>query len=543
MQNPESQNLEFDVSKPQCPVEKPGAQWYRPDQGLICKQVMLPMFGLLGILIAVGMYQSYRLFTGVDPFGASVFLLALYLTGITLVVRAIWFIRKSLLQPLTEIRQWVTEVRSGEFSARMPVIEEGEFGDLGRDINRLANVLQTLSQDLEAEAKAQTVILKRKTQSLELLYKLTASINESYNLDTLLAQYMHSLSELIHAHAGAVYVCDKANTRLISDFGIEKSTTDALPQLSVRQARQHILRDEPIMEIDASAVEFSDADSLVEHKAIVVPLQYQETIVGFYYLFLPAHLLPLSRETDNILINVGRHLGVAIRQTRLNADADRLVLVEQRSRLANELHDSLAQTIASLRFQVRVLDETLHQGVESTIWQELEKIEGSVDQANEEIRELMARFRAPIIERDVIVSMQKLIDQFESQAHATVFFQNEWEDDDLSPDARTGLVKIVQEALTNTRKHANANNVRVLLRHAGGNYNVLIEDDGIGFLATPGNGGKPGEHIGLNIMRERADSLGAQFQIDSDVGEGTRVSVQSRSSSCKDDNHLIIEQQ
>ena len=87
------------------------------------------------------------------------------------------------------------------------------------------------------------------------------------------------------------------------------------------------------------------------------------------------------------------------------------------------------------------------------------------------------------------------------------------------------MLRIVQECLANIRKHARAHTVRILLTCSkAGEYMLLVEDDGVGFVnANPD--GKPGEHIGLSIMEERARRLGGQLRIESEPGEGTRVEL------------------
>jgi two-component system nitrate/nitrite sensor histidine kinase NarX len=89
------------------------------------------------------------------------------------------------------------------------------------------------------------------------------------------------------------------------------------------------------------------------------------------------------------------------------------------------------------------------------------------------------------------------------------------------------LLRIVQECLANIRKHAEANNVRVLLKCTpNGEYTLLVEDDGVGFeFETVMPEGNPGEHIGLSIMEERARRLGASIRFESEPGEGTRVEL------------------
>jgi two-component system nitrate/nitrite sensor histidine kinase NarX len=229
-----------------------------------------------------------------------------------------------------------------------------------------------------------------------------------------------------------------------------------------------------------------------------------------------------------LLASVGRYMGMAIERAGIDEEADRLSRMEERHRLANELHDSLAQTLASLRFQVRVLDETLHQGEESAVWQELERVENSLDEAYRELRELIAQFRAPPERQGVVPSLRAVVDRLRSEGQMLVFLQNEWRDAQLPPEIETQVVRIVQEALNNARKHARAHAVRVLLRNAGeGNYHVLIEDDGVG-IAEPPEPRRPGEHIGLDIMQERARRIGGELRIESEPNEGTTVTLNFR---------------
>ena len=99
--------------------------------------------------------------------------------------------------------------------------------------------------------------------------------------------------------------------------------------------------------------------------------------------------------------------------------------MRERTHIANELHDSLAQTLTSIRFQVRVLDETLHQGDEAQTWAEMERIEAAINEAHTEIRELIAHFRAPAVVADLISSIEQTIDRFRQvNDEIQVFFQN-----------------------------------------------------------------------------------------------------------------------
>ena len=199
--------------------------------------------------------------------------------------------------------------------------------------------------------------------------------------------------------------------------------------------------------------------------------------------------------------------------------------MEERTRLANELHDSLAQSLASLKFQVRVLDETLHSGEESALWEELECIENSLDEAYTELRELIAHFRAPIDKRGLVPAVEQAIERFRRNSQISAFLQLEWNKTKLPAEVEMQVLRIIQEALANIRKHSQANAVRVLMRATPEHdFMVMIEDDGIGIQNKVIEGG-PGEHLGLKILEERAARLHGRIRIESEIGEGTCITL------------------
>ena len=122
-------------------------------------------------------------------------------------------------------------------------------------------------------------------------------------------------------------------------------------------------------------------------------------------------------------------------------------------------------------------------------------------------------------------SSDLLVERFEKQTGIAVYFQNEVKEPILSPAVEVQVLHIVQEALSNIRKHSQANNVRVLIRSDdNGNYYVLVEDDGKGIQKHDEDAG-PGEHVGLSIMKERAERISGTFSIETEPGEGTRVEL------------------
>ena len=390
-------------------------------------------------------------------------------------------------------------------------------------------------------------------EALELTYDLVATTMQSHDLDYMLSRYMHRVVHILGARAALVRVVRSGALVLVDSTGLVPNSKFTQPNVALSNFCESIASvhtpsgsSDPLVDQKSISIRVEDFDgnSLYSECSdrvrkdnretlVSVLLKFKNVIQGAYQFFVPT-AQPLGENTQLLLDNVGKHVGFLIEQARLDYDTGRLLLVEERTRMANEMHDSLAQTLASLRIQVRVLDETLHQGDEQITWQELEKLESQVEQANLELRSLIGKFRAPLQSHLVVDEVERSIAEFRQSTNASVFFQNEWKEDSLSPARRTDVVRIVQEALTNIRKHAGASNVRVLLRHKANRFKVMIEDDGEGFEdcgselidGADGSLELAGEHVGQDIMSERAKDLGAELRVESESGEGTRVSLE-----------------
>ena len=207
-------------------------------------------------------------------------------------------------------------------------------------------------------------------------------------------------------------------------------------------------------------------------------------------------------------------------QSRLVRHSDRLLRFEDRSAIANELHDSLAQSLVSLKMQVRVLDDTLRQDNEVAIWKEMENIQAGLDEANIELRELITYFRLPVDGNGVVSAIEKAVSRFRLTSSIEAVLQNHWPAVNLPVEYERQVLRIVQEGLANVRKHSGADMVRILLNQAYDARRVLIEDDGVGMSLTLD---EMDNHFGLSIMQERADSIGATLQLESEPGDGTRI--------------------
>ena len=283
---------------------------------------------------------------------------------------------------------------------------------------------------------------------------------------------------------------------------------------------------------------WDSADGLsADDECIKIPLRLSKQAFGECHIWFAAGRFPLPDEFSQLLYTLGRNIGMALERIDLHAESARLSRMRERTHLANELHDSLAQTIAGLGFQVRILDDLLHQREEHAAWKQLENVENLLEEANAELRSLIGYFRGPIDLADsggLGPAIKASVARFRSEAKIPLFFQEQWGEVDIPETWQREIVRIIQEALNNIRKHSRAENARVLLRRdEGGKYTALVEDDGVGTAITEAatdaaDADNPGEHIGLSVMAQRAKSIGADFHIESEPGEGTRILLSFR---------------
>ena len=455
----------------------------------------------------------------------------LLVAGFALLVSAAGAVRRELVQPLEHVRKWASRARSGDLTARIPEGLPGGFDETARDINALSERLQVLSRDLDEAVRQQTERIEQKTRSLQILYDVAASVNVSRDLDDLLTRFLHTLREVVDARAATVRLLDSdGQMRLVASVGLDPTVEERDRVIPAADCLCGTAVDERAVLVTESLEHCrrllgSSLFAREQLALLAVPLQYRGRTLGVYNLFVERDVLEGREDLEELLTSIGRHLGMAIEKARLDEEAQRLSIMEERTRLAHELHDSLAQTLASLRFQIRVLDESLHTGKEASLWHELERIENSVDEAYVELRELIAHFRAPVDRRGLLAGVERLVERARRETGAQVFLQKEWDEGDRLPAvAEMEVLRIVQEALANARKHSRAQHIRVLLQARDGTYKVLVEDDGVGF-DQPARSAHRGEHLGLSIMRDRARRLGGKLRIESEPGEGTRVQL------------------
>ncbi|HSB82128.1 MAG TPA: GAF domain-containing sensor histidine kinase, partial [Candidatus Methylomirabilis sp.] len=229
----------------------------------------------------------------------------------------------------------------------------------------------------------------------------------------------------------------------------------------------------------------------------------------------------------NVLGGLAAQAAIAIGNARLYERVRGLAAVEERERLAREMHDGLAQALSVLRFKLALAERMLDSGPVEPIRQELASMVKVTAGAYEEVRQAIFGLRSMVSRGlGLVPTLSEYLHEFSQQAgiHVSLEVSDEHSQIRIPPEVEVQLIRIVQEALNNIRKHSGARTARVRLRQEGDEVVVAVEDEGVGIdpAGSPADGYR---HYGLTGMRERAKSVGGTVTIRSTPGTGTQVEL------------------
>jgi two-component system nitrate/nitrite sensor histidine kinase NarX len=236
-----------------------------------------------------------------------------------------------------------------------------------------------------------------------------------------------------------------------------------------------------------------------------------------------------SEADGSLLATLADMAAIAVTTARLKDAEEQLAIVTERDRIARELHDSLAQVLGHIHLRVRGL-ETRLDGAAPIIGAELSDLADVADEAYRDVREAILGLRETISsDTGLEGALREYIAKYARQTGIKATFTcDEMARKALPPRAEIQLLRVVQEALTNVRKHAGASRVAVRIQYPDGAPTLEVEDDGSGFdperIRTSFSGG-----FGLTSMRERVEQVGGTLEMHTAPGAGTRLVVRLQS--------------
>ena len=415
-------------------------------------------------------------------------LTAILLGAIAVSLVMLLMMQRSIFKPLLEIGRAADAVRQGDFSVRTKAPAPNEIGRLSASFNFMVDELGRLYGNLENEVARKTQDLNRRNAGLQFLSRVAQAVtwrnlSERHALDGLLSEAAQQLG----AVAVRIRVGQGDKDYVLAQYALNDNvSTDPF----VAPSCEHFL-----LSTDKARTGFLD-------------VTFKET--------------PEDWQRD-LAQAMAQTVGRGIERSFRQADDRRLAVLEERSTIARELHDSIAQSLSYSRIQIHRLKVFVErEEAKDKVLETVSELSDGIATAYRQLREVLTTFRLQINSSGLNGAVDETVEEFRNRTGIATTVMNELLGIELSPNEQIHVIHILREALINIEKHARATLVTVRMRRsAEGGFVLTIEDDGIGIVATP----QKYKHFGLSIMRERAEALHGMLSVVPGHEKGTCVTL------------------
>lgn len=407
--------------------------------------------------------------------------------------------------------------------------------------NRQSHLVAAVEQRTLEISLANTQLEQRveeRTLELTMLLNISRSITSTLQLEELLEQVLDKLLPVVDYTGGAILIREDDHFTIWAHQGLFPDVLAPYSTYSSDNVIGHQLIDEkqPVLIPDVAsnsplAEAFRQTTGLERFQTqyirawLGIPLIAKEQVIGILALH---HRRPqtYSQQNADLAMAFANHVAVAIENAQLLEKAKRLAVLQERQRLARELHDSVSQALYGIALGTRtahkVLDQIQLDGeAKATLNEPLEYILSLSEAGLAEMRALIFELRPESLESEgLVAALAKQATALQTRYHVAVDTMFD-EEPDASLTIKEVLYRVSQEALNNTVKHANASKIDVSLSNDDGLLILEISDNGMGFDPNSDFIG----HLGLRSMRERLEQVSGTLTITSSSGRGTQITA------------------
>ena len=429
---------------------------------------------------------------------------------------SLYLMHAQVIVPLGDLLQCARRVRVGDFTVRAQHAGEDELGQLGLSFNYMVADLSRSYATLEARVEEKTEQLARSNVSLEVLYNTTRTLAENPLTQATLDGVMRDIERVIGLKTGAICAREEGDRR---GFPIALRTAGA-EGVEGEQARSWCEQERCYECFEDGGTRVRTVGSGAD-RMLAVPLVEGGKPYGVMLLKLPPGT-ELEEWKLKLLESIGHHSGAALATTKRTDERRRIALMEERSVIARELHDSLAQSLSYLKIQVTRLKSHLDgNSARAQTADVLEELKAGINNAYRQLRELLTTFRLRMDGRGLSDALQDTVGEFSRRTGIDFRLHDRLLGHELDSSEQIHVLQVVREALTNVEHHAHASRADVRLAIDQGRVRVTVEDDGVGIQ----NAEPPTHHYGMAIMRDRAATLEGTLRVSRRSEGGTRVEL------------------
>ncbi|MCK7460407.1 ATP-binding protein [Idiomarina aminovorans] len=427
---------------------------------------------------------------------ASFFIVAIFFFLLTV-------LKQKVNQPLRHLLAVSKRLGQGDFTAKSKIDNDDEIGQLSRTLNKMSETVSYFYGGLERRVEQQTQELSRKNKVLSFLYDTARSIivhSYDYNNYQAVIEKLYEVGEV-----GDIELC------LLTEEG-------SRPFLQLQpRPNSH----EPCEAGDcATCIKAGPGASVIDGKLVYrFVLKRDDQNYGVLIVRCEQEQ-PLSPWQQQLMSSTADQLALSQSLKSEEEQVRRLALMHERTVIARELHDSLAQALSYLKIQVTRLHKGIEKNDRATIDDVSNELKEGLNSAYRQLRELLTTFRLKVDGSGLYSALQTTVKQLTEQSNMTVQLDYRLNNVPLVPHEEIHLLQIIREASQNAVNHSKGSQVSISLSQPSGqDIELKITDDGIGL---PENAEKV-NHYGLAIMQERSRNLDGDIHISRIESGGTEV--------------------
>ncbi len=469
----------------------------------------------------------------------------LLLSGMVVVIITIllvWTMMQDIVKPIRLLTSAAKRVAAGEFKVTIPIKSQDEIGQLGSAFHSMT---QDLAKSRHELTKSRDELMVR-NEELSALNSIAGQVNQSLNLEDVLGNTMQKVLDITGATTGCTFLRVSNGNKLEMRGGIGLTSIFKCRQSNSSTADcscHQVIRDgQTVMVNDVFRCPMLTEDLMMRENIssfVCVPLKAKDRILGVMNIAC-RNERPFTENDFMILDSIAYHIGLAIENSFLYEEAkkkeelrgqllNRVINAqeEERKRIARELHDEYGQSLTVLKMDLESL-ENIAMSKQPQFREKLKHAGALVSEALEDLRRLTLDLRPYALDQlGLIAALRAYAQTHLEAAGIQVKFKTKGLSQRLAAETETVLFRIIQEAINNIVKHAEAHNVGIQLEAKADKITIIIHDDGKGLdvdtIFRPKDGTQP---LGLLGIQERSTLLGGTFKIESSPGQGTRLIVE-----------------
>ena len=384
---------------------------------------------------------------------------------------------------------------------------------------------------IEGHIIQQNDILSSRNTEMEALLELGRAVENSLDLDSVLSASLEVVLTTTGAEATEVWLLDNQREILtlrhhqgeardaflaITEFQIGEGYPGIVAQTGKAIFAHDLSHDDRFLRKSVEDAGFQTCFAL--------PLRRAGETLGVLTVAARDSNVLTSSDELRLLELLAERIAAAIENARLHQEVETLAILTERDRLAREMHDGLGQVLGYVNTKAQAVKELLKVGQSEEAIQQMGQLEAAAQETYEDVREAILALRTNGRKRPLLDSLREYVDRFSDFSGLHTELKIKGDVVQFNPAVEVQLLRIVQEALANARKHANPDNVLVELSFQPGICHLTVEDDGQGFEPDRISRG-PWPHLGLQSMQERAAAIDAEFELDTAPGAGTKIRV------------------